>query len=332
VAGVGLADDRMKFFFDESGSFAIPDSWLTHRAAVVMGVAIPEVIEEPLHREFDDFAATLHRTEKEGGEPKGGLLSPQHRSDFSDRLAAHDGVLVIPVTLDLSCLTRHRDFPNHMGNLLADWAALMHSDEAKDALRLAGRQFANLSLEQALRLYSLANCMREALQHAILFRTSRPYEACWDSVSFTVDRVQERPNSREEQVFSAIVFGWISGWTRRHPFDLLEGLHTKDNPFIRKYDTEEGISLTRLMKGNIHWVDSKASWGVQVADIAATIVREAVRDLSDDNGAIRRFVSLMRSSTYGAAKGPGLFAPVPEATELLQAKYWKLAEARRDRR
>jgi hypothetical protein len=34
----------VKFFFDESGDFVVPVRWLTHRAAVVMGVAISELI------------------------------------------------------------------------------------------------------------------------------------------------------------------------------------------------------------------------------------------------------------------------------------------------
>jgi hypothetical protein len=322
----------MYFAFDESGGFVIPSSWLNHRAAVIVCVVVPESIEPALDHEFQEFIATLDASEFERGEPKGRLLSASHRLDLCNRLGRHPGILIIPVTLDLSSLTRHRDVRERMGSLLEEWAGLMSERSSQDELRLAARQFRNLSVDQALRLYTLANCIREALQHSILFRASGSYEHDWKTVQLDVDRVQRRAKAREEQVFGSIVYGWISGWTRRHPFDLAQGVHTGTNEFVKQYDTADGISLTRLLKGNIHWVDSSVNWKVQMADMAAAIVGEAVRDLHNDQGALTRFALLMRSSSYGWAKGSGLFAPVVEAMSLIESKYRPLAEALRDLR
>jgi hypothetical protein len=66
--------------------------------------------------------------------------------------------------------------------------------EGRESWRLLARQYRNLSLNQALRIYSLANCIRVALDHAILFLSSRGHEKAWEAVRFEIDRVQVHPN------------------------------------------------------------------------------------------------------------------------------------------
>src|SRR5437879_2053959 len=183
----------MKFFFDESGDFMVPRSWLSHRAAVVVGVAVSELIEVRLEAEFRAFVARLSPRERPNGEPKGRCLTPEHRREFCNLLPKYDGVSVTPVTLDLSALSGQgfSRLPERMGELLEERSALMLHERAREELRLIGRQFKNLSVPQALRLFALANCFREALHHSIIFLANRGHEASWNAVRYEI-RSEER--------------------------------------------------------------------------------------------------------------------------------------------
>ena len=92
----------MYFYFDESGDFAIPGSPTTHKAAVVMGVAVSDLIHNELRQQFHRFVAGLEASECLKGEPKGSRLSYAHRRAFCEMLAGYDGILLTPVTLDLA--------------------------------------------------------------------------------------------------------------------------------------------------------------------------------------------------------------------------------------
>jgi hypothetical protein len=274
----------MYFFFDESGDFAVPENPSIHRCAVTMGIAVSDRVFDELRGAFARFVATLQKGELVDGEPKGRLLTYAHKKDFCDILARYeDGISVTPVTLDLSSLSlRHEGaMTDQMYELLSQWAEKMLHPEARAQLQLLARQYRNLSVSQGLRIYSLANCIREALETAIVFLSNRGHENAWGSTLFEVDRVQTRVGNREETVFSLMVLSWLSGWSQRHPMPLVTGIHTEDHPFVKNYDTPDGIDIGKLVRGRIRWVDSRESWGVQMADIGATIVSQAAYALDD---------------------------------------------------
>ena len=207
-------------------------------------------------------------------------------------------------------------------------AEAMLYPEGRESMLLIARQYRNLSINQALRIYSLANCIRVALEHAIIFLGSRGHEKAWEDVRFEIDRVQVRPNSREEKVFSRMVLAWLAGWSRSKPFTLVRGIHTPDHSFVRKYKLPAGgIDVGKLVSDRVCWVNSSESWGVQMADIGATIVYQAAHATNDRDGLISLYASLMRKSPYGPRRGPGLFTPLSEVSEITGAKYMLLSEA-----
>ena len=48
--------------------------------------------------------------------------------------------------------------------------------EGRESMLLIARQYRHLSINQALRNYSLANCIHVALEHAIIFLANRGHE------------------------------------------------------------------------------------------------------------------------------------------------------------
>jgi hypothetical protein len=236
------------------------------------------------------------------------------------------------VTLDLSSLSGcgGEYMTERMHQALCASAEAMLYPEGRESWGLLARQYRNLSLNQALRIYSVANCIRVALEHAILFLSNRGHEKAWEEVRFEIDRVQVRRNSREEKVFSLMVLAWLAGWSRSKPFTTIRGIHTPDHPFVRKYRLPAGgIDAGKLVGNRVFWVNSSESWGVQMADIGATIVYQAVHAKNDRDGLISLYASLMRKSPYGPRRGPGLFTPLSEVPEITRAKYMLLSEAMR---
>jgi hypothetical protein len=328
--GMGSA---MNFYFDESGDFRVPRAG--HKVAVVMGVVISDAVQQILFAKFEDFVSRLTSGECHNGEPKGSLLSSTHREQFCELLVNSGGVVITPVTLDLSSLDAEyeRSVSERLSAILAQRAQEMLYLTARDQLLLIARQFRNLSSSQALRIYSWANCFREAIQHAFLFLAGGQHERSWERVVFEIDRVQVRAASREEKVFSLMLLAWLTGWSRRFPFALIREVHTPAHPIVQTYDTPDGIDLGKLIRGNVRWKTSSESLGLQIADIACNIVFQAAQDLDDRRGAVRRYGLLMRASPYGPSRGPGLFSPRRDAPAETGTKYralWKVMRASKE--
>ena len=96
---------------------------------------------------------------------------------------------------------------------------------------------------------------------------------------------------------------------------------------MQLYEAPSGIDIGRLVRGRVRWVNSRDSWVVQLADIAAFIVYRATMDLDDSRGSVSTFGSLMKSSPYGPIRGPGLFSPLdPDAPDADSEKYSLLFE------
>ena len=324
----------MFYFFDESGDFSVPKSRGHHKVAVVVGIAVSDAIYDDLNAGFQQFVAKLPISACAKGEPKGRLLSYEHKEAFCELLFKYQGISITPVTLDLSSMSGSRidRMPERMSCILAEWADKMLYNEASEQMVLLARQYANLSVNQSLRIYSLASCIREALEHSILFLSSARHERAWNSLRFEIDRVQVRPNSREEKVFSLMVLGWLMGWTRTKPLLIVEEIHTDDHPFVKNYVTHDGADLGKMLYNNLYWVNSRDSWGGQLADISATIVYQAASALNDEDGLVSLYRLLMRKSRYGSRRGPGLFSPLRGLSPTVSRKYPILSKAMEKRR
>lgn len=318
----------MFMYFDEAGDFQIPAQTSTHRAAVVVGISICDGSVEAARTRFGAFLARVPDSEREKGEVKGKLLSPDNAVAFCEVLEQIDGLQVTPVILDLSHLAEAgvRDLATQLRERLEFAATQMQHEAARDGWELLGRQVGNLSSPQMLRIFSLANAVRAALEHAILFQSAGDDTSSWHSIRVEVDRVQERQGSREERVFSIMVLAWLAGWSRSHPFTFINEIHTPDHPILKLYGTDQGVDIGPMLRDRIFWVDSSESWGVQMADIAASVVFQAATDLDDHRGAIGRFRHVMRSSPYGPGRGPGLFTPLSEDPSAFAGKYALLNE------
>lgn len=326
---VKLVSRLMRFFIDEAGSFRVPSSAETHRVAVAAGLAVADHAWEDLASRFRMFSAGLAPRERDKGEPKGRLLTAEHQAEFAELLAASEGVCLAPVTLDLSSLSGAETAFQEVHLRVSRLAERMIYPSAQAQMGLLAKQVRNLSQEQVLRLYTWSYCIHQLLEHAILFLSHGRTAASWNAVAWEIDRVQIRRGSREEQVASVMLYAWLVAWSQARPFGLAEWIHTADHPFVKNFDTPDGINLGKLVRDAMHWGTSRDSPGLQMADIAASIVHRAADQLDDREGAVSRYGTLMRSSPYGHVRGPGLFSPIADTSGTFGAKYQCLSDAMR---
>lgn len=177
----------MRFFIDEAGDFRIPEKPTTHRVAVAAGLAVSDHAWPDLASRFGEFVGRLTPGERDGGEPKGRLLSPEHQQEFAELLAATDGVCLAPVTLDLSSVSGSEAFIDAVHLRVGELAAQMIHPSAQEQMRLLERQVRNLSDQQVLRLYTWSYCIHQLLKHAVLFLSHGPHEASWNEVMWEID-------------------------------------------------------------------------------------------------------------------------------------------------
>jgi hypothetical protein len=325
----------MHFFFDESGDFSIPATG-EHKCAVVCGLVVPEKVEASLWNEFGAFASRLASQEKDRGEPKGKLLTDDSRKVFCRLLDNYRGqVLVTPTTLDLSVGSRKkaRRICEEMKARLFEEAKKCVYDTMQEQIEELGRQWGNLSVNDGLRLVALTSCFWEAIEHSVLFLSEKTYYPCWNALDFIVDAVRTAPLSRDKRVFEIMALMWLTAWTKRRPLTTIAEIHTSDHPFEKNYSIDGSrFDLGKMLRGNITFGSSAESLGLQIADICANIVYQAVHDLNNYDGRLPIFGLLMRNCPYGPARGgPGL-VHIHESKKRIAAEKYRLLKQVMDRR
>ena len=316
----------MNFYYDESGGFVVPASADEPAAGIVAGVSIPESVEARVFDRFERFVAGLPASASQKGEPKGRLMDDGALNAFCDFVFDEEHVSVTPVVLDLASLATPHETPKELVVAKLELLALQCKHEAmRDNVRLLARQFANLSLPQALRLTALARAVMYSLSSAIVLRARAEYHADWERIRFTIDSVQCRPASREEEVFKWMVLAWVKAWSLGSPLTLLEELHTPEHPFVKRYDRAGGIDLGAIFKGNLYWQSSARCLGLQMADMAATVVDRATRGIVTP-AALTRYGRMLYGAGESPFMAPGIFSLV-ELPEAIARRYSGLADS-----
>jgi hypothetical protein len=308
----------MHFYFDESGDFSPPNDATEHKASVVVGVDIPEIIEASVFESYDNFVKGLQSEELDRGEPKGRMLTDDGRRHFCEMLAGQENVFITPAILDLTSLAngRAKAAIDSLVEKLNCIAPQCKYETMTNDVRLLARQIANLSIEQNLRMLAIAKCLFHALKHSILFRCEPEYESCWDNIIIDIDPVQQRSSSRERIVFESMMLGWITAWTHRDPIVTIEGTYSADHPFSRRYSIDgEGIDIGALLRDHIRWPSSSTSQGIQISDMCATINSLAVRRIVDTND-LRNYGMLMTRNVLAPQLAPGLITVSEEKLDL----------------
>jgi hypothetical protein len=316
----------MLFYFDESGTFeAQPQG---HRAGIVVGVVLPESAHKNVIDRFQEFLATLGSNECDRGEPKGARLTDDSRGRFSELFAACQDLLLAVTMLDLTPLAQidATMFRESIVERLRWWAGQCRHQTMRDEVSLLAKQTGNLSVPQTLRLAATARCFMRALEHAVIRFAADRYRPCWDTIRFELDAVQTRSGSREHQVFKTLLPAWITAWSIENPITLVEELHTPDHPFVKQFNRANGIDVGAILRGNVHWRTSAGSPGIQIADMAATVVSRAVHGITAVHE-LADYGVVMKQALVSGEDPLGIFSIIETSVQDIGRRYAGLLDA-----
>ncbi len=123
---------------------------------------------------------------------------------------------------------------------------------------------------------------------------------------FEIDPVQVRPESREEQVFKWTMLGWLQAWSQKSPTMTVTEIHTEDHPLMKNYSTDDDkFDLTKIYRDNLYYPRSSESKGLQIADMAASIMHHAVCGIATvDN--LMNYGMLLKNNLWSAKHAHGV--------------------------
>jgi hypothetical protein len=298
----------MKFFFDESGDFRVLADCEQHTVGIVVGVVVPESREEEVWSRFREFIVSLPASALKDGEPKGRLLDDEGRRAFASLVSKLEGILICPTILDLTSIAGHAiTVRDKVVRKLESTAANCLHQSMQEEVGLLSRQFGNLSPEVAFRLSSWARCIKRCIDDSIFAHRGVAFSDCWTKMTFEIDIVRVGAKSREQQVFTKMLPGWVTAWCQKEPIMLIEEIHTDDHPFVREWDTERGIDLGKMLRGNLQFSSSYQSLGLQIADFAASVVRKAVVGIVSVYD-LKSYGVMMSNSPRSATHAHGIFS------------------------
>lgn len=291
----------MDVYFDESGNFRASPSTESGLSAV-MGVIIPENESAALEQDFRAMIGKLPKDIFVNGEPKGRLLSPEHCQLLATIINAHPGVKLVPVTVNTASIEQSffEQVPKRLKELLVGESEKFQYESLRTEVSELARRCGNLSPGQLVRLLAYAVGVHQAIDGISTFYHCSKYHPHYTPIRMIFDRVGT-PDSREELVFKQIVFMWLVRMTERKPITKIKEIHTGDHPFMRLYekalDGQTGLDLTKMLRGNLHFADSKTTWQVQLADMLVSAWLNSLRDSNNALGYAPVFRSLNRNTT-----------------------------------
>jgi hypothetical protein len=186
-------------------------------------------------------------------------------------------------------------------------------DAVREETHLLANQFKNLSDNQSLRLGSVAYCIKRAFEQTIILLSGEEYFGCWDQMRFEIDPVQVSQDNREERVFKWTMLGWLQAWSQKSPTLTIAEIHTDTHPLMKNYSTDDDkFDLVKIYRDNLHYPRSSESKGLQIADMAASIIHHAVCGVATlDN--LMNYGLLLKNNLWAPKYAHGLFCLTDES-------------------
>ncbi len=313
----------MKLFFDETGAFR-PGRTGEIELAAVMGVVVPEIHTETLRAGFSTFVETLPREYFQKSEPKGRLLSVDQLRTFATMLNAHRGTMLIPVTFNREIRGSSFDsWPAALRKLLEDEAKKCVHTTMRDELEELARRCANLSPEQLARLLTYKIAVEKAVNAVALFYHCKKYHNSYSPIRVIFDHTG-KSNNREELVFKNMVFLWVT----KNVVQTVRQIHTESHPFVRLYGArvngKRAFDISKILRDNFEFRDSKTCWQLQVADIAAAAWVNAIRDQKNTGGSLSLFRLLHRNTSLPANQPVGLMSVADTSSQQMAPESFNI--------
>ena len=190
-------------------------------------------------------------------------------------------------------------FPPKLKELLIGESEKCLYETLQTEVNELARRCGNLSPDQLVRLLAYTVGVLRAINAVSTFYHCPKYHPYYDPMRMVFDKVGT-PDSREELVFKQIVFMWLMRMTERQPITKIKEIHTENHPWMRLYETTTNglkvLDLVKILRGNLHFADSKRTWQLQLADMLVSAWLNSLRDHNDSLGYSSVFRSLNRNT------------------------------------
>lgn len=282
----------MNIYIDESGSFATapaPGAW-----NVVAALAAPEATRRGLERAVHQMKTRSRRLK--GKETKIGDIGEQEYVKFIGDLARLE-IAVFCVATDAGRhgneeVVRHQK--DQVESLLEHIDKMKHEGGRKGVLQLAS-QLEKLPPQLYVQLFCQIFLMFDVVSRVILYFVQRN-PACLREFRWRIDQ-KDVSRTNFEDAFEKLSPAILQTMSIEEPLMMVRGF---DYSMMKKYEfkdgkppeylekvygirAESGFNIQKLVRGDIKFMDSRDSIGIQAADLVVSGIRRCLRGEFADN-------------------------------------------------
>jgi hypothetical protein len=284
----------MKFFFDESGSFAVKNPG-PHS---LIGMQYPDVFENRLSNFYKEFVNSLDPSEFIGGEPKGTELNLSSRVKLFTYLNDNSW-LKIAVSLTDSEFNSELQVQKYRMEQVKLYEAQIIDPTFKNklaeikSLKNDMQVKIGLSDVQVIKGLLLMHNLFALFINSFNSFTEEVYDDDWKVFELNFDRQDKITITRMERWINQEFVNLITVYNAKNPIELHPDWYLREHPILKLYrdGNEDRLLLDKMFINGFHFLSSENSFQLQIADwISNTLFKVFKKELSLD------FLNMINSS------------------------------------
>ena len=338
----------MNIYIDEAGAFTSPKGNRPHHYSLVLALVVPNETEADL---FYEFLRLRDSWPRQGVEIKGSKLDEDQTAQVADLLDVHE-VIAEYCAIDM---VQHPDeivdeFKKRQAVALTANLTPKHAETVARIWHGESEGIRAMSNPLFVQAFMMINLILELLDTAINYYVQRrPSEL--GRFNWTIDR-KDHTVTQMEQLWSTLILPIGESESARHPYARVEGF---DYSHFAKYEIDEStadektkrhlqwmrstlpfskaapdhlrcINAKRIWTEERSFADSKDTLGLQLADIAASILSRALNGNLQPRGWKPISNLLIRKKDVPIVK-LGKAAEQQSRLEPHSAKVWRILDA-----
>ncbi|MCL4547200.1 MAG: DUF3800 domain-containing protein [Bacteroidetes bacterium] len=277
----------MKYFFDESGSFAVKNPG-PHN---MVGVVYPDVFEKRLRTFYDDFIDNLIPDEFEKGEPKGRLLLLESREKLFSFLNDNSWLRIGVCLTDSEYNSEYQVRQYRIEQVDIYEKQLLDPDFQNQSIELIDLQNklindinikGGLSDVHVVKGLLLMHTLFSLLIGSLKYFTEETYDDDWETFFLCFDRQDKNIITRMEDWVNREFINLITVYNSKNPIELDPYWSERNHPVLRKYKDgqEDRLILNEMFKDKFLFEYSENSFQLQIVDwISNTLFKVFTKEL-----------------------------------------------------
>lgn len=286
LGATSLYGTIMKFYFDESGSFAVKNPG----PHLLVGIQYPEVFENNLSGFYKEFVGLLNPSEFVNGEPKGQVLSDDSRNKLFSYLNDNSWLRIALSLTDSEFngvlqIQKYREEQIKIyENQILDTAfqsKLVELHNVKDDMQIRK----GLSDVQVIKGLLLMDNLFALFINAFNYFTEEVYDDNWTNFDLNFDRQDKTNISRMERWVNREFISLITAHNEKNPVELHSDWYSRNHPILLKYrdGNEDRLLLDEMFSNGFNFLSSEDTFQLQITDwISNTLFKVFKKELSID--------------------------------------------------